>query len=48
MSYPQALRKRDYAISRLKAKATDSGERYFVSPNKTITSWVAGRAIKFD
>lgn len=43
MEYPVSLRKRDYAISLLKAKASDSKERYFVSANL-----IKGIKIKFD
>jgi len=43
MSYPDALRKRDYAVSLLTAKAVDSKDRYFVSANLA-----KGVIIKFD
>jgi len=43
MNYPQELRKRDYAISLLKAKASDSKERYFAT-----CDLANGRKIKFD
>lgn len=43
MKYPEPMRKREYAISLLKAKATDSKERYFVSANL-----FKGIKIKFD
>ncbi len=43
MNYPEQFRKRDYAISLLKAKASDSKERYFVGANLSH-----GIKIKFD
>jgi glucan phosphoethanolaminetransferase (alkaline phosphatase superfamily) len=43
MKYPETMRKRDYAISLLKAKSSDSKERYFVSANL-----FRGIKIKFD
>jgi hypothetical protein len=43
MSYPESLRKQDYAISLLKAKAKDSTERYFFS-----LDLIKGEKIKFD
>ncbi|MEP6901535.1 MAG: sulfatase-like hydrolase/transferase [Actinomycetota bacterium] len=50
MNYPEEMRKHKYAISLLKAKTTDSKERYFMTPNvgpgeKTIET---GAKIKFD
>jgi glucan phosphoethanolaminetransferase (alkaline phosphatase superfamily) len=43
MHYPEQMRKHDYAISLLKAKASDSKERYFVGANL-----YRGIKIKFD
>lgn len=41
MNYPEALRNRAYAISLMKAKESDSRERYFVSPESK-------NKVKFD
>jgi hypothetical protein len=48
MNYPDQLRTHRYAISLLKAKAGDSGPRYFVSSSRPNITWAAGRIVRFD
>ncbi len=48
MNYPEDLRKRKYAISLLKAKESDSKDRYYVNHTYSDGTMVAGSKFKFD
>jgi glucan phosphoethanolaminetransferase (alkaline phosphatase superfamily) len=48
LGYPEELRKHSYALSLFKAKATDSRERFYISPTNPMDDGTPGRLLKFD